>query len=44
MTCDLLRATAVTQGWNGYEKELAQTIDHGEENSPAAVTPHNVQS
>ena len=34
---DLLRATAVTWGWNGYRnKESAQKVDHGEENSPAA--------
>ena len=30
----LLRATAVTRGWNGYES--AQKVDPGEENSPAA--------
>ena len=34
---DLLRATAVTRGWNGYRnKESAQKVDPGEENSPAA--------
>ena len=34
---DLLRATAVTRGWNGYrKKESAQKVDPGEENSPAA--------
>ena len=33
----LLRATAVTRGWNGYRnKESAQKVDPGEENSPAA--------
>ena len=33
----LLCATAVTQGWNGYgNKESAQKVDPGEENSPAA--------
>ena len=33
----LLRATAVTQGWNGYRnKESAQKIDPEEENSPTA--------
>ena len=33
---DLLRATAVTRGWNGYRnKESAQKGDPGEENSPA---------
>ena len=33
---DLLRATAVTRGWNGYRNESAQKVDPGEENSPAA--------
>jgi len=33
---DLLRATAVTQGWNGYQNESAQKANPGEENSPAA--------
>ena len=34
---DLLCATAVTWGWNGYRnKELAQKVDPGEENSHAA--------
>ena len=34
---DLLRATAVTRGWNGYQnKESAHKVDPGEENSPAA--------
>ena len=34
---DLLRATVVTRGWNGYRnKESAQKADPGEENSPAA--------
>ena len=33
---DLLRATAVTRGWNGYWNESAQKVDPGEENSPAA--------
>ena len=32
----LLRATAVTRGWNGYRNESAQKADPGEENSPAA--------
>ena len=32
----LLRATAVTRGWNGYRNESAQKVDPGEENSPAA--------
>ena len=32
----LLRATAVTRGWNGYPNESAKKVDHGEENSPAA--------
>ena len=41
---DLLRATAVTRGWNGYRKyqsdirESAQKVDPGEENSLAAPT------
>ena len=30
----LLRATAVTRGWNGYGNESAQKVDPGEENSP----------
>ena len=33
---DLLRATAVTRGWNGYRNKSAQKVDPGEENSPAA--------
>jgi len=34
---DLLRATAVTRGWNRYQNnESAQKVDPGEENSPAA--------
>ena len=33
---DLLRATAVTRGWNGYPNESARKVDTGEENSPAA--------
>ena len=33
---DLLRATAVTRGWNGYQNESAQKVNPGEENSPAA--------
>ena len=33
---DLLRATAVTWGWNGYRKESAHKVNPGEENSPAA--------
>ena len=32
----LLRATAVTRGWNGYQNESAQKVDPGEGNSPAA--------
>ena len=32
----LLRATAVTWGWNGYRNESAQKVDPGEENSRAA--------
>ena len=32
----LLRATAVTRGWNGYRNKSAQKVDPGEENSPAA--------
>ena len=32
----LLRATAVTRGWNGYRNKRAQKVDPGEENSPAA--------
>ena len=32
----LLRATAVTRGWNGYRNKSAQTVDPGEENSLAA--------
>ena len=40
---DLLHATAVTQGWNGYRnKESAQKADPGEENSPAA--PAGIQT
>ena len=31
----LLRATAVTRGWNGYRNKRAQKVDHGEENFPA---------
>ena len=31
---DLLHATAVTQGWNGYQYyESAQKVDPGEENA-----------
>ena len=34
---DLLRATAVTRGWNGYRNESQeQKVDSGEENSSAA--------
>ena len=33
---DLLRATAVTRGWNGHEYESAQQVNPEEENSPAA--------
>ena len=33
---DLLRATAVTRGWNGCRNKSKQKVDHGEENSPAA--------
>ena len=32
----LLRATAVTRGWNGGQNKSAQKVDLGEENSPAA--------
>ena len=32
----LLRATAVTRGWNGYRNESARKVDTGEENSLAA--------
>ena len=32
---DLLRATAITRGWNGYRNN-SQKVDPGEENSPAA--------
>ena len=32
---DLLRATAVTREWNGYQNESAQKVDPGKENSPA---------
>ena len=39
---DLLCATAVTQGWNGYQNELAQKVDPGEENSP--TTPSQTQT
>ena len=36
---DLLRATAVTRGWNGYRnQESAQKVDPGEENYPATPT------
>ena len=35
---DLLRATAVTRGWNEPKLESAQKVDPGEENSPAAPT------
>ena len=35
---DLLRATAVTRGWNGYRNKSrrVQKVDPGEENSPSA--------
>ena len=33
---DLLRATAVTQGWNRYRNKSAQKVDPGEDDSPAA--------
>ena len=33
---DLLRAAAVTRGWNEYRNKSAQKVDPGEENSPAA--------
>ena len=32
---DLLRATAVTRGWNEYRNESAQKVDLGKEYSPA---------
>ena len=35
---DILHATAVTRGWNGYRNESAQKVDPGEENSPV-VSP-----
>ena len=33
---DLLCATVVTWGWNGYQNKSAQKVNPGEENSPAA--------
>ena len=33
---DLLCATVVTWGWNGYQNKSAPKADPGEENSPAA--------
>ena len=40
---DLLRATAVTQGWNGYRnKSQHRNVDTVEENSPAA--PAGIQT
>ena len=39
---DLLRAAAATRGWNGHQNESAQTVDPGEENSPAA--PAGIQT
>ena len=39
---DLLHATAVTRGWNGYRNESAQKADPGKENSPA--TPAGIQT
>ena len=33
---DLLSATAVTHGWNGYRNKSAQKVDRGDENSSAA--------
>ena len=42
---DLLRATAVTQGWNGYRNKSQHRklkVDPGEENSPAA--PAGIQT
>ena len=33
---DLLRAAAVTWGWNGYRNKSAQKVDPREENSPTA--------
>ena len=38
----LLRATAVTRGWNGYRNESAHKVDPGEENSPA--TPAGIKT
>ena len=38
----LLRATAVTRGWNGYRNKSAQKVDLGEENSPA--TPAEIRT
>ena len=34
----LLRAIAVTRGWNGHRIKSAHKVDSGEENSPAAST------
>ena len=39
---DFLHATAITQGWNGYQNKSAQKADLGEENSPAA--PAGIQT
>ena len=39
---DLLCATVVTQGWNGYGNGLAQKVDPREENSPAV--PAGIQT
>ena len=33
---DLLRAAAVTRGWNGYQNESAQKVDPGKETAPTA--------
>ena len=33
---DVLRATMVTWGWNGYQNKSAWKVDPGEENTPAA--------
>ena len=42
---NLLCATAVTQGWNGYQNKSAQKVDPGEENSltaPAGIQTHDL--
>ena len=39
---DLLWATAITRGWNGYWNKSAQKVDPGEENPPA--TPAGIKT